>query len=267
MSNYDPANAKAYNDAIVIRYYSRLSGLTVQEQAALDPIADAIRDRPILDLGIGAGRTTPELVKLSADYVGVDYSQGMVDICRAKYPDRDIRLGDARDMRCFEDGRFGFVLFSFNGIDTVNHADRLRILKEVRRVLRPGGSFVFSSHSRTAYEAKEAAQARKPLAQKLRDGRDILTKVLAAPRRSNPEVRKLLNRLKNKPREERTEQYAIVNDSGHDYSLLTYYISPVWQRRQLLEAGFGEVAPAIDEKGRAVADCAETPWLYYRARK
>lgn len=267
MSDYDPANAKAYNDAIVIRYYTRLSGLTAQERAVLEPLLPEIRDRPILDLGIGAGRTVPELTRISRDYVGIDYSQGMVDFCRAKYPDTDIRLGDARDMAFFEDGRFRFVLFSFNGIDTVNHADRLRILKEIHRVLEPGGSFVFSSHSRTPYEARERAEKARPMGEKLRSARDSLARLLASPRRSNPEVRKLANRLRNRPREKRTGEYAIVNDPGHDYALLTYYIHPDRQRRQLLEAGFREVWPAIDGQGRPVADCAETPWLYYRARK
>ncbi len=35
--------------------------------------------------------------------------------------------------------------FSFNGIDSVDHEGRGRVLDEVRRVLRPGGTFLFST--------------------------------------------------------------------------------------------------------------------------
>ena len=42
--------------------------------------------------------------------------------------------------------QFAAVFFSYNGIDSVNQRDRNVILKEIRRVLRDDGVFVFSSH-------------------------------------------------------------------------------------------------------------------------
>ena len=39
----------------------------------------------------------------------------------------------------------GFVLFSFNGIDVLDHDGRQLVLSSVHRVLRPGGTFVFAT--------------------------------------------------------------------------------------------------------------------------
>jgi ubiquinone/menaquinone biosynthesis C-methylase UbiE len=39
----------------------------------------------------------------------------------------------------FPAGWFDFVLFSYNGIDFVDHAGRLQVLKEIARVLASGG--------------------------------------------------------------------------------------------------------------------------------
>ncbi len=47
----------------------------------------------------------------------------------------------------FADQSFDGVLFSFNGIDHVpGYADKVEVLCEIARVLRPGGSFIFSVH-------------------------------------------------------------------------------------------------------------------------
>jgi len=71
----------------------------------------------------------------------------MVDAAKDRYPDREFRQVDARDLSAFADESFDFVLFSYNGLDCVGHADRLQVLAEVHRVVRPGGVFMFSSHN------------------------------------------------------------------------------------------------------------------------
>ena len=63
----------------------------------------------------------------------------MVEVCRARYPAFAFRQGDATNMVSLGDASFDFVLFSFNGIDTMPHAQRLQVLAEVRRVLRDDG--------------------------------------------------------------------------------------------------------------------------------
>lgn len=117
------------------------------ERAALLAVAAEVRGTPVLDVGVGGGRTTWPLRLLTDDYVAVDAAPNMVALCRQHYPDLDVRLGDARDLHEFADDTFGFALFSNNGVDAVNHDDRSRVLSELARVVRPGGLVLYSTHN------------------------------------------------------------------------------------------------------------------------
>lgn len=99
----------------------------------------------VLDLGVGGGRTTGILLPMASSYVGVDVSPEMVDLARSRFPDAEVRVGDASDLSAFPDGRFDLVVFSFNGLDAIDHEHRLQALAEMRRVVAPGGRVLFSS--------------------------------------------------------------------------------------------------------------------------
>jgi SAM-dependent methyltransferase len=115
------------------------------ESVALILAADRVRGRPVLDLGVGGGRTTALLRLVSSTYVGIDYTPELVDLCRQRHPDADIRLGDARDLSGIPDGSQGLVFFSNNGIDAVDHDGRGRILSEAHRVLGADGVLCYST--------------------------------------------------------------------------------------------------------------------------
>lgn len=115
------------------------------ELGALTAVADEVRGRAILDLGVGGGRTIGLLRLLSHDYLGLDYTLELVDLCRRRHPAVDVRLGDARELTDVPTSSKGFVLFSNNGIDAVDHQDRSKVLDEVHRVLEPGGIFLVST--------------------------------------------------------------------------------------------------------------------------
>jgi SAM-dependent methyltransferase len=131
-----------------VRHYQALQGwIDGGERAAIASVASEVRSLPLLDLGVGAGRTTSLMRLLTDDYVGVDWSGEMVEACRTDYPGIDIRQGDARDLSEFAPSTFKFVLFSYNGLDNVDHEGRGRVLSEVNRVLRPDGIFGYSTFS------------------------------------------------------------------------------------------------------------------------
>lgn len=127
------------------------------EQTELLPVEQHVFGRylrpgmEILDLGVGAGRTTPYLSRLAGPagrYVGLDYAEGMVEACRRRFPDLPFHHADAADLSAFEDGSFDAVVFSFGGIDDLTPAGkRVRCLAECRRVLRGGGVLVISRHN------------------------------------------------------------------------------------------------------------------------
>ncbi|MCU1394223.1 MAG: Methylase [Ilumatobacteraceae bacterium] len=126
------------------------------EQAALTSIAASVRGRPVLDVGAGTGRLAPLLRLLSDDYQAIDYAPSMVEAFRRSYPGLDVAVGDARDLSRFEPARFGLVVFSNNGIDTVQHDERVQVLREFSRVTAADGRIVFSTLNRNGVSYDES---------------------------------------------------------------------------------------------------------------
>jgi SAM-dependent methyltransferase len=90
----------------------------------------------ILDLGCGDGQLTARLLKAGADVVGVDASASMVAAARA----RGIAADEASAERLpYADASFDAV-FSNAALHWVRDQDAM--MKEVHRVLKPGGRFV-----------------------------------------------------------------------------------------------------------------------------
>lgn len=110
-----------------------------------------VRGRRVLDLGCGYGRTTVSLKHRGYDVVGADIVERMIAEARAAHPDIDYRVMDACAIECAE-ATFDYVLFSFNGIDCIlPESRRLQAMKEIFRVLKPGGTAILSSHSWLPY--------------------------------------------------------------------------------------------------------------------
>lgn len=136
----------------VVRHYARQSRLQLPERAIFNRIGPALSESHLLDLGVGGGRTTMELALRCKRYLGADVAAPMVAACRERFAELILNHGlrfevvDARAMP-FEDASFDVVLFSFNGIDLVGADARATALAECRRVLRPGGHLVYSSHN------------------------------------------------------------------------------------------------------------------------
>jgi len=110
-------------------------------------IAEKYFKGKILDLGCGCGRTTIELFNKKFDVIGLDISKNMINFAKNKYPAISFEVGDACDLK-FPDESFDIVFFSYNGIDYIfPESKRIVALKEINRVLKNGGYFVFSSHN------------------------------------------------------------------------------------------------------------------------
>lgn len=249
----DERNRKLYSDAPVVKHYARASELQPAERAIFTRIAHELAGATLLDIGVGGGRTTVHLAPLVKRYVGLDYSPAMLTAVRSRFPDPayEFLLGDARSLP-FSDDEFDIVLFSHNGIDYVDHDDRLVILREVHRVLWPGGTFVFSTHN----------LGRDDLRFEGAPDEGLFSRAIRAPGRArlrahNPEH----ERLRDRP-------YAILNDGAFAFRAATYHIHVSAQIDQLASAGFRTVTVLGGRDGRdvdttAACDRVRDPWLYF----
>lgn len=141
----DP-NIHTYNLPEIANYYAALDYLTPCERLLFDEYLRPGMD--ILDLGVGGGRLTPHLSSIAGRYVGADYAAEMVATCRKKFPQLEFTVANAADLSSFASASFDAVVMAFNAFDYVLPDDaRVRALTEIRRVLRPGGVFIFSSHN------------------------------------------------------------------------------------------------------------------------
>ena len=140
------ANLTFYSDPEVAELYAGMTDLTPSEQLLFDACLHP--GMAILDLGVGGGRTVSYLSQIASHYVGIDYSQEMIRVCRRRFPHLQFEVTDAADLSRFADASFDSVVFSFNGLDNLApDEERKRCLQECYRVLRTGGVFIFSSHN------------------------------------------------------------------------------------------------------------------------
>ncbi|MCX5745539.1 MAG: class I SAM-dependent methyltransferase [Proteobacteria bacterium] len=256
-------NQRAMATREAVAQYLAASELTLPERAALDELAADVRQRPILDLGVGGGRTVAPLRAISLDYTGIDYAPAMVAATLARHPDAKIEHADACDLSRYPEGHFKLVVFSCNGIGMVSHGDRLRILAAVRRVLAPDGHFVFSNHNRRARVHHRIFELPT-----FEHGGVSLRSVVRAARFVRHTATRAVNRARNYRRQVATADYAIVNGASHHYGVMLYLIDVVQQHRQLEAAGFVPHT-AFDLAGRRVTvdDDPHDDSILYVARK
>ncbi|MBA2613915.1 MAG: class I SAM-dependent methyltransferase [Bacteroidetes bacterium] len=249
----DP-NLNTYNSATVIKWYDHLDALTPIEKYFFELHKDLILRSNILDIGIGGGRTTAYLVSICKNYIGIDYSKGFVETVKTKFPNADIRLIDARDLSAFENNTFDLVNFSFNGIDYVSLDDRKKILSEINRVLKPNGVFFFSTHNKdhTTFDQLPWRNKSNNLITNLK----TFIKLLPF----------LPKHLKQKEKEIRLKEYAIINDSAHNYGLFTFYTSPRFLKEQLNTYHFYDIA-LFSKNGKIENDETLDDWIFVTCKR
>jgi len=249
----DPTHA-TYSDPEVVRHYDH-SELQPAERYLFERyVPDGAR---VLDLGVGAGRTTPHLAARAARYVGLDYAEAMVERARARFPDREFTHGDATDLSRYGDAEFSVVVFSFNGLGCLPTDElRARCLREMARVLEPGGALVLSLHNASCllfWPDFRGASAPK--------------RVWRAAYAGVASARVLRSRLPSLAAWRGAAYVPEVNAGGQKGSqTIVWAASPPRVRRELDQAGLTlveRVAPTHPSSPPGVG----VPWWYYAAIK
>jgi SAM-dependent methyltransferase len=116
--------------------------------AVLELLGD-VRGQRVLDAGCGPGLYAEELVARGAEVVGFDQSPEMVRLARRRVGDRlHVRVHDLESpLDWLDDRSFDAALAAL----VIHHVDdRTGALRELHRVLRPGGRLVVSTHHPTS---------------------------------------------------------------------------------------------------------------------
>ncbi|HYY74462.1 MAG TPA: methyltransferase domain-containing protein [Solirubrobacterales bacterium] len=100
----------------------------------------------VLDVGCGTGAIAARLASAGYEVVGLDPSQGMLDVMRDRAPEVRAVHGSATEMP-LDDGEFDLSL----AVATMHHIARpdavRRALSEMVRVVRPGGRILVWDHN------------------------------------------------------------------------------------------------------------------------
>ena len=252
-------NKSVYDAPAVAADYGRQAHLQPAEETILQLMRPHLPKAKMLDLGVGGGRTTLHFAHLVREYVGADYSEAMIIECRKRFAGCpahiSFRVCDARSMDLFEAQSFDFILFSHNGLDYVDHEDRLKTLKEILRVGKQDGDFCFLTHNlnwcANLFEFHRV--------------------ISLNPRRAGRAARRLILRFLYNPRvraaQVRNAPYLVLNDGAHRGRLHTHYIRPLEQIAELSGA-FSDIRVFSSITGAEIGDqdklrCVEDPWLYY----
>lgn len=252
------SNQIAYEVAEIVQSYSTLDYLQKPEQTIFNLLKEDLHRMKMLDIGVGGGRTTVHFAPLVEEYVGVDYAENMIKACETRFAHRTnnihFQVADVRFLHGFEDGYFDFILFSYNGLDSISHEDRLKSLAEIKRVGAKGGIFVFSTHNlQNLSDIYRVIFFSNPL--KL--AYQIMSFFIMLFFNGLP------GKYKNKP-------YAILRDRVHRFRLNNYFIKPAVQIDQLQALGFSNIrlfseltGEELDAYNEKELNQNKDPWIYY----
>ena len=93
----------------------------------------------ILDVGCGYGRTLNQLYSEGYhNLIGIDFSENMINRGKKQYPYLDLRVKHGRNIDMEDNSCDAVILFAVLTC-IIKNEDQVSLLKEIKRVLKPGG--------------------------------------------------------------------------------------------------------------------------------
>jgi SAM-dependent methyltransferase len=152
--NANPCQSALSREADRRRYFEEISRKRFQGREWHVPAVaqfTAFRGKDVLEVGCGIGTDGFELAKNGARYVGVDLTPKSIELAKERFglfglPGR-FEVTNAEEWLPFADGSFDHV-YSFG---VIHHSPAPeRIVREIYRVLRPGGTLTVMLYNRSS---------------------------------------------------------------------------------------------------------------------
>lgn len=140
----------------------------------LIPLAEYTKDGDVvLDVGCGNGRLYQMLAKKQVRYVGFDQSEALIEIARAKNPAGEFVVGEMSTLP-FPDATFD-LLYCIAALNHIPGRDlQLQCVREMHRVLKPGGRVLMSNWNLLSRTAQAKAHKNNWLIQSGGEGIDVM---------------------------------------------------------------------------------------------
>jgi len=248
-------NRQIYESQKVINGYKKRNQLFPAEIVLYKIITNKQSRNAMLDLGIGAGRTTGFFASLFKQYIGIDISTGMIEVCNERFKNlinTKFINADVASLPELPANNFDFVLFSLNGIDYLKNLEERKILfTNIFNLLDNNGIFAFSTHNTNAINHLYSFQLPK------RNPFKLITECIHYKklRKINGPISGFINK-----------EFFQLYDGGEYFKALTSYILPTFQLKLLNEAGFTTLK-TFDIKGNAITlekiNTCKDNWIHY----
>jgi SAM-dependent methyltransferase len=143
-------DVREFFDAIARRYDRVYARPRDEMKARMRELLDRLGPRPldVLDLGVGTGGELPQLLDAGHRVTGVDVSEAMIVLCKERARPIPCVRADFWEGLPFADSSFDVVVALFGSLaHPPDLASYPRLIADVGRVLRGGGTFYFEMPS------------------------------------------------------------------------------------------------------------------------
>jgi SAM-dependent methyltransferase len=140
-----PNNNLALYDDVEFSTWVEITELFPEEKYIIDRYLD--RDLSVVEAGTNSGRILFQMQKMGfISLCGFDYIPKLIDVAIARDPQRSIKfeVSNAIDL-AYADSSFDQIIYMQQVLCMIDvAADRLQALREAYRILKPGGTGIFS---------------------------------------------------------------------------------------------------------------------------